>query len=172
MALSMSLVVLLAMVSILGSALGSRPLIAPNKPNATEVFLGEHNKAREAVGVAPLRWSPKLAEEASLLARYQRDNKKCGFAETSKSVYGVNQAWAGWSMTPKEAMDLWVKEKKFYSHGSNTCAARHECGVYLQVVWRKSLEVGCAQAVCGKGTATLTICYYNPPGNVIGEKPY
>ncbi|XP_068655585.1 STS14 protein-like [Aristolochia californica] len=160
------------MVSTIGSALGLRHLVAPHKPNATEVFLVEHNKARAAIGVAPLRWKPKLEAEASLLVRYQRDKKKCGFADTSKSVYGINQAWAGWSMTPTEAMDLWVKEKKFYNHSSNTCASDHDCGVYLQVVWRKSMEVGCAQAVCGRGTASLTICYYNPPGNVVGEKPY
>jgi pathogenesis-related protein 1 len=38
-------------------------------------------------------------------------------------------------------------------------------------VWRRTAEVGCAQATCTTG-ATLTICLYNPHGNVQGQSPY
>ncbi|CAI0429402.1 unnamed protein product [Linum tenue] len=46
------------------------------------------------------------------------------------------------------------------------------CGVYTQVVWRKSGQLGCGSATCVKDKASLTICFYDPPGNYVGESPY
>lgn len=142
-------------------------------PNSTEEFLEAHNQARAEVGVDPFQWSEQLAHATSLLVRYQRDKHGCQFANLSNSKYGGNQLWAsGSGMTPRLAVEEWVGEKKYYNHSDNSCVANHECGVYTQVVWRKSLELGCAKAVCAKEDASLTICFYNPPGNVIGESPY
>lgn len=70
------------------------------------------------------------------------------------------------------AVEEWVKEKEFYVRANNSCVGKHECGVYTQVVWRNSTEVGCAEAACVKEQSSLTICFYDPPGNVIGESPY
>ncbi|XWS33704.1 hypothetical protein CRYUN_Cryun22dG0106100 [Craigia yunnanensis] len=47
----------------------------------------------------------------------------------------------------------------------------HKCGVYKQVVWKNSSDLGCAQATC-KDQISLSICFYNPPGNFVGERPY
>lgn len=142
--------------------------------NATDEFLAAHNEARAAVGVQPLRWSSMLAVMASRLARYQRNNKSCGFADMSGSKFGANQAFAaGMLVSPKEVVEFWAEKKKYYNHDTNTCDANKNCGVYLQVVWKKSLELGCGQAVCRNGTvSSITICLYNPPGNVQGEAPY
>ena len=97
----------------------------------------------------------------------------CQFANLSDSKYGGNQLWSsGMAVTPRMAVDNWVQEKNYYNHTDNSCASNHSCGVYTQVVWRKSLEVGCAQATCVKEQASLTVCYYDPPGNIIGESPY
>ncbi|XP_042495604.1 STS14 protein [Macadamia integrifolia] len=145
------------------------------KLNASEEFLEEHNQARAAVGVPPLQWSPSLATLTSRLVRYQRNKKGCGFAVLShRGKYGANQLWAsGFVVTPRAAVQAWVKEKDYYNYTNNSCAPHHRCGVYKQVVWRKSLKVGCAQAVCEEGGhVTLTICFYSPPGNVIGQSPY
>ncbi|ONH96691.1 hypothetical protein PRUPE_7G146300 [Prunus persica] len=141
--------------------------------DATE-YLKAHNQARAAVGVEPLKWSEFLANATSRLVRYQRDNKACNFANlTSGSKYGGNQLWAsGQSVTPTMVVDTWLKEKDFYNHTGNSCVPNHSCGVYTQVVWKKSLELGCAQATCVKDQSSLSICFYNPPGNVIGESPY
>ncbi|XP_060192255.1 STS14 protein [Lycium barbarum] len=141
-------------------------------PSAQE-FLDAHNKARAEVGVGPLTWSPTLAKETSLLVRYQRDKQNCSFANLTSGKYGGNQFWAsGMNVTPRMAVDNWVAEKKFYNYANNSCVGSDKCGVYTQVVWKKSMELGCGQATCSKEAATLTICFYNPPGNVIGEKPY
>ncbi|KAM1261925.1 hypothetical protein ACFX13_027822 [Malus domestica] len=127
------------------------------------------------VGVEPLKWIESPANATSRLVRYRKINQACNFAIlTSGSKYGANQLWAsGQSVSPTMVVDTWVKEKDFYNHSGNSCAkAQHRCGVYTQVVWRKSLKLGCAQATCVKEQSSLSICLYNPPGNVIGESPY
>ncbi|KAE7999852.1 hypothetical protein FH972_004244 [Carpinus fangiana] len=84
----------------------------------------------------------------------------CGFASLTKHKYGSKQLWTtGMTLTPRMVVDTWVKEN-------------HTCRVYTQVVWRKSLEFGCAQARCVKEGTSITICFYNPPGNIVGKKPY
>ncbi len=46
---------------------------------------------------------------------------------------------------------------------------------FTQVIWQSTTEVGCAVAHCDgifgreQGPATLYVCLYNPPGNVVGE---
>ncbi|KAE7999850.1 hypothetical protein FH972_004242 [Carpinus fangiana] len=150
----------------------------PNLPAplsaAAQEFLDGHNQARAAVGVGPLKWSERLANGTSRLVRYQRDKMGCKFANVSNSKYGGNQLWAsgGQAVTPRTVVDAWVKEKEYYNHTDNSCLPNHTCGVYTQVVWRKSLELGCAQATCVKESASLTICFYDPPGNTVGESPY
>ncbi|XP_077216520.1 STS14 protein-like [Tasmannia lanceolata] len=163
-----------ALAMCMGSALGSRHRLLDSAvaPNATTEFLTHHNLARAAVGVEPLTWSQKLATSASLEVRYQRDKKNCQIADMSSSKYGENQSWSGGLMTPSQAVELWVDEKKFYNHANNSCEPNQQCGVYTQVVWRKTLEVGCGQASCGKMGPSLTICLYDPPGNYVGESPY
>lgn len=140
---------------------------------AAQAYLDAHNKARAEVGVPPLKWSVTLANATSLLVRYQRDKQGCNFANLSSGKYGGNQLWSSGSVvSPQEAVESWIAEKKFYNYANNSCPADHKCGVYTQIVWKKSLELGCAQASCAKDASTLTICFYNPPGNIVGEKPY
>ncbi|CAE6263795.1 unnamed protein product [Arabidopsis arenosa] len=146
----------------------------PTISAAAKAFTDAHNKARAMVGVPPLVWSQTLEAAASRLARYQRNQKKCEFASLNPGKYGANQLLAKGlvTVTPSLAVETWVKEKPFYNYKSDTCAANHTCGVYKQVVWRNSKELGCAQATCTKESTVLTICFYNPPGNIIGQKPY
>ncbi|KZV49741.1 hypothetical protein F511_24202 [Dorcoceras hygrometricum] len=147
------------------------PSVAP--PNSTQEYLEAHNQARAEVGVGPLVWSEPLAKSASLTVRLQRDKQNCSFANLTNSRYGGNQLWAGgFTVVPRVAVEAWVAEKKFYTYANNSCAPDHRCGVYTQVVWKNTQELGCAQAVCPKEHSSLTICLYNPPGNVVGEKPY
>ncbi|KAL4013043.1 hypothetical protein IC575_025195 [Cucumis melo] len=163
---------LLVLILIVQSSAATPPPTAALSPAASE-YLEAHNRARAEVGVEPLQWSQNLANLTDRLARFQRNQKGCGFAELSGSRYGGNQMWvSGRVLTPREAVEEWVKEKAFYNHTSNTCVGDHHCGVYTQVVWRKSKEVGCGQATCRKEGISLTICFYNPPGNVIGESPF
>jgi pathogenesis-related protein 1 len=64
----------------------------------------------------------------------------------------------------------WESEKKYYSGGALNFSNWHDSGHYTQVVWKDTKEVGCAKAEC-KGII-IVVCNYDPPGNVLGEKPY
>ncbi|XP_062209420.1 STS14 protein-like [Phragmites australis] len=140
--------------------------------NATvDEYLVPHNQARAAVGVSPLRWSADLASAAGKTVAQQRQQSGCAFANMGASPYGANQGWASYRELPVEVVTSWVAQGKFYSHANNTCSAGVQCGTYTQVVWRRTAEVGCAQASCATG-ATLTLCLYNPHGNVQGQSPY
>jgi pathogenesis-related protein 1 len=66
---------------------------------------------------------------------------------------------------------MWVAEKQWYDHDSNTCAAGQVCGHYTQVVWCDSTTIGCTHPVCNYGGVFIT-CNYNPPGNFVGQSPY
>ncbi|WOL10907.1 STS14 protein-like [Canna indica] len=160
---------------LLAPASSSRPQSKPQPGAAPDQYLSGHNQARAAVGVAPLRWSAALGSEASRVVRIQQAEKGCEFADLSSSRYGANQAWASYAVRATEAVRSWVEEGKFYNYGNNSCAAGHPCGTYTQVVWRNSAELGCAQATCaakGGATSSLTLCLYDPPGNILGQKPY
>ncbi|KAF3786593.1 STS14 protein [Nymphaea thermarum] len=142
-------------------------------PNSTADYLEVHNLARAAVGVGPLQWSPALAAAASRFARLQRNYKHCELAGSTTTPYGENECWGkGRPMSAREAVETWVAQKAYYDYANNSCAGGHQCGVYTQVVWRKTARLGCGQASCDQGDITLTICYYDPPGNFQGERPY
>ncbi|XP_068344055.1 STS14 protein-like [Pyrus communis] len=145
---------------------------APSSNASAREYLQVHNQARAAVGVEPLKWSESLANATSRLVKYQKINQACNFANlTSGSKYGANQLWASGQSVSPTIVDTWVKEKDFYNHSGNSCVPNHRCGVCTQVVWRKSLKLRCAQATSVKEQSSLSICFYNPPGNVIGESP-
>ncbi|KAM7264314.1 hypothetical protein ACFE04_001997 [Oxalis oulophora] len=129
------------------------------------MYLREHNRARAEVGVRPLKWSEGLANASASLI-------KDGCTFSNPTINGINYYifQEKNKLQTKSAVGFWVSEKKFYNHANNSCMIGHHCRSYTQVVWRKSTEVGCATATCGK--ARLTACFYNPPGNVEGESPY
>ncbi|WCJ30998.1 pathogenesis-related gene 1 [Euphorbia peplus] len=146
---------------------------APPLQSTAREYLQAHNQARASLAIKPLKWSEKLANASSRLVRFQRNKMGCQFANLSTSKYGANQLWAsGLVVNPLMVVNHWVEQKVYYNHSSNSCLANHQCGVYTQVVWKKSLELGCSQASCVKEQASLTVCFYNPPGNIIGESPY
>ncbi|CAD6214409.1 unnamed protein product [Miscanthus lutarioriparius] len=113
---------------------------------AADEYLAPHNQARAAAGVAPLRWSADLASAAAKTVAQQQRQGGCAFADMGASPYGANQGWASYRARPSEVVALWVAEGRYYTHANNTCAAGRQCGTYTQVVWRRTAEVGCAQA--------------------------
>ncbi|KAL6210011.1 hypothetical protein ACLB2K_020949 [Fragaria x ananassa] len=89
----------------------------------------------------------------------------------SNGPYGESLAKSSGDLSGTSAVNLWVGEKAYYNYNSNTCASGMVCGHYTQVVWRKSVRVGCARVKCMNG-GTFIGCNYDPPGNYAGEKPY
>lgn len=134
-----------------------------------------HNAARAAVSppaspaIPDLTWSPTVADSA------QAHAQKCVF-EHSGNSYGENIYASTNTSTAEDVVASWVSEKSSYDYASNACSGT--CGHYTQVVWAKSLNLGCAAETCtesspfGGGSWQFWVCEYDPPGNFNGEKPY
>lgn len=132
-------------------------------------YLNAHNQARAQVGVGPIKWSDKVAAYAQNYAAQRANDCKL---QLSGGPYGENIAEASWNFSPTEAVKMWVDEKPFYDYGSNKCVGGHDCLHYTQVVWRKSVNLGCAKVQCKNNKWFFVICNYDPPGNFKGERPY
>lgn len=132
-----------------------------------------HNRVRAGLGIAPLTWSPALAEYARQWAEklqrrgcdlQHRPRKGPDAQRHGENLYGST----GHSPTAAEVVETWAAEVRDYDPRSNTC--KGVCGHYTQVVWRKSQRLGCAMAACGE--TEVWVCNYDPPGNFLGERPY
>ncbi|MCD7451628.1 hypothetical protein HAX54_012890 [Datura stramonium] len=142
--------------------------VAQNEPKD---FVILHNKARAEVGVPlpPLKWNDTLAAFAHEYASTRLGD--CKLVHSQSPVYGENLAMSTGDISAVQAINLWVDEKSNYDYESNTCKEGTMCGHYTQVVWKNTLQVGCARLQCANG-GWFVSCNYYPPGNYIGEKPY
>ncbi|XP_019164419.1 PREDICTED: pathogenesis-related protein PRB1-3-like [Ipomoea nil] len=131
-------------------------------------FVAAHNAARQTVGSPPVNWNSTLADIAESYAA--KRSADC-VPQNSNGLYGENIAVASAELSPADSMKLWMGEKKDYDHASNSCTSGNNCRSYTQVVWGGSTSIGCARVTC-KTDWMFVICYYNPPGNYMGEKPY
>ncbi|KAL2460343.1 CAP superfamily protein [Abeliophyllum distichum] len=135
--------------------------------NSPKDFVDAHTESRREVGAAPLVWNNTLAAYAQKYATLR--SADCAM-EHSEGPYGENLAAGSWNMSAKEAVEMWIEEKKFYNEKSNSCDGG-ECLHYTQVVWANTHRLGCARVKCQDGWTFVT-CNYDPPGNYIGERPY
>lgn len=140
-----------------------------NAQNSPENFIKPHDAARAAVGVGPVSWDDTVAAYANNYANKRKAD--CQLVH-SNGPYGENIFWGGgpgWNAI--DAVKSWVSEKQYYDYASNGCASGKVCGHYTQVVWAKSVRIGCARVACDNGDTFIT-CNYDPPGNYAGERPY
>ena len=149
-----------------------------------------HNQVRAAVnttGIAggplpPMKWDPNLAMYAAQWAAMCKDTELptglvdhdpnrtnvAGYAYIGENIFG-----AGGTATAQGAVDLWASEKMYFTYPS-TCTAPmgYSCGHYTQVVWRTSVNLGCALQDCpGLQYGSTIVCDYGPGGND-GGPPY
>ncbi|MFS7998057.1 putative CAP domain-containing protein [Helianthus anomalus] len=137
--------------------------------NSQQDYLDAHNEARREVGVENMVWNATVAAYAESYANQRIGD--CNLIHSS-GPYGENLAEGGGAFTGVDAVNLWIGEKTFYDHSSNTCAEGNECGHYTQVVWRNSVQLGCARVQCVNNGYWFVICNYYPPENYVGESPY
>lgn len=135
-----------------------------------------HNAARASVDppaatpIPPLAWSADVAAEAQAYA------EQCVWMHSGNPKYGENLFASSGGSTPADVVGSWVSEEADYDYASNGCSGI--CGHYTQVVWAKSMKLGCGKATCtsgspfGSGNWEIWVCNYDPPGNFNGEKPY
>ncbi|XP_023554792.1 pathogenesis-related protein 1-like [Cucurbita pepo subsp. pepo] len=130
-------------------------------------FVDAHNAARAQVGVGPIQWDETVANYARQYANQRA--KDCQMVH-SNGPYGENLAGSSADLSCTDAVQMWVNEKQFYDYNSNSCLG-NECRHYTQVVWSKSVRIGCATVRCNSGGTFIT-CNYDPPGNYEGQWPY
>lgn len=139
------------------------------------VLLILHNEARADVGVDPLIWSKGLALYAQSWAEHLAATR-CRMEHRPRSgkwkqLYGENLliGTAGYHGVA-DAVREWEREKSLYHGEALNSSNWYPAGHYTQIVWKGTRHVGCAKAECrGK---VIVVCNYDPPGNVLGLKPY
>jgi pathogenesis-related protein 1 len=129
-----------------------------------------HNKVRADVGVVPLQWSPALANYAQAWADHLASTI-CRMKHRADGLYGENlfQGTAG-TYSAVDGAKAWESEKVDYHGGVLTRSNWQPVGHYTQMVWRDTRMLGCGEAVCE--TTLIVACNYDPPGNVLGRKPF
>ncbi|KAK1376144.1 pathogenesis-related protein PRB1-3-like [Heracleum sosnowskyi] len=134
-------------------------------------FLDLHNFARRHARLPPYIWNVTLEDYARQYANKRAEGGDCKTLVHSMGPYGENLFWGrGSSWKPRDAVRKWIKEHRYYDSNANECKYGKVCGHYTQVVWRDSIRLGCAVAICPNND-TFTVCSYDPPGNYLGEKP-
>lgn len=153
-----------------GSALGD---------DESKALVDFHNDKRREVKVPPVSWSKDLAVFAQEWADHIAETGTIEHRPRKgefKSKYGENLAWGPGEFGVQDAAAVWYGEKKAYDGGKQTIPDDlPEIGHYTQMVWKTSTKIGAGKAVIRKGDLKgymVIVCNYDPPGNVVGEKPY
>lgn len=77
---------------------------------------------------------------------------------------GENLYASSGTATAQGAVNTWAAEKPNYNPSTGACTG--SCGHYTQVVWRTTLELGCARGNCpGIQYPSTIVCNYGPAGN-------
>jgi uncharacterized protein YkwD len=136
-----------------------------------ETLLTTHNKYRQAVSVAPLKWSPHLAANAQQWANHLATLGGRRLQHATLNNEGEN-LWAGTSgrFSYSRMVDAWGSEKRLYQGEILTESNYTRFSHYTQIVWRNTTQVGCAAARSGGND--ILVCRYSVAGNVLGERPY
>ena len=166
-------------VLAMGAALALAMPIGAGASNASGSFeqkiLQSHNLERAHVGVAPMRWNPALAASAQRWADRLAATAKFEHAPENPSAPEGENLWAGTPghFAPDAMVDAWVREKRHFRPGvfpdNSTTGRVEDVGHYTQVIWRTTLEVGCARALGAR--EEVLVCRYAEAGNYRGERP-
>ena len=138
-------------------------------------LLSLHNKTRADVSVHALAWSVSLAVYAQSWADHLASTS-CRMEHRPRSgkwkqIHGENLfiGTAGYHGVAN-AVRVWEREKSLYHGATLTPSNWYPSGHYTQMVWKNTRQIGCAKAECKDNV--IVVCNYDPPGNVLGEKPY
>ncbi|XP_046364969.2 C-type lectin domain family 18 member B-like isoform X2 [Haliotis rufescens] len=139
-----------------------------------DLLLRLHNDARADEGGSDMNqlvWDDQLEKEAGAWAN------GCVFEHQMKGR-GENLAFNTNKNPETELTEIafkaWFDEKNIYTYGQYSCGS--SCH-YTQLVWATTRRVGCAMKRCnylsgGASNAWYLVCFYDPAGNKMGQKPY
>ncbi|MFC4295204.1 CAP domain-containing protein [Novosphingobium tardum] len=135
-------------------------------------LLAAHNLEREQRGVAPLKWSARLAGQAQQWADRLASANRFEHA-TDRAGAGENLWMGPAGRYSAEAMiGGFIDERRYFRPGQfpnvSKTGSWHDIGHYTQLIWPATKEVGCA--VSKSGINDILVCRYFPAGNVMGER--
>lgn len=134
----------------------------------------DYRKQQKSSNIDKLVWSDTLAKEADdWVSNCDFKHQQAGRGENLAMNTAPNE-----ESNVEQAINDWYNEIKDYNYASNSC--KGTCGHYTQVIWHNTREVGCAMKRCptmnmfGQSieNAWFFGCWYDPPGNFVGEAPY
>jgi len=136
-------------------------ILSPGTNDASaQEMLTLHNAKRNAHCAPPLAWSSTLAAAAQSWAN------RCQFVHSpreSRPNQGENLAWGSGSFaSAASSVERWYAEVSKYNFSSPGFSPA--TGHFTQIVWRGSLQIGCAVAACGG--QNFWVCRYSPAGNI------
>lgn len=146
---------------------------APAGPNDfAHTLLAQHNLERDRLGIAPLSWSHKLAQDAQGWAQVLAQR---GWMEHASYVQRAGEGenlWMGTAgMYDADFMvGAFVGERRYFARGTfpkvSTTGRWEDVGHYTQLIWPGTKEVGCA--VARNARNDFLVCRYWPAGNMVG----
>lgn len=176
--------------------LAATECIAQLTPVEIATLLADHNQVRSTVtptaaNMTRLVWDPALAVVAQNWANRcnwaHNPGANAAYAALSPNAGGVGEnifVTTGSRVSAltgaNSGVANWTAERTSYNYAANTCAPGQACGHYTQLVWARTLRVGCAITQCAAVTglpaqfnnSQLLVCNYNPAGNFVGQLPY
>jgi pathogenesis-related protein 1 len=166
---------MVSLVAFLDSAIAGGPTGSRLTAEEMGKLITLHNKARADVGAGPLVWSKNLAVYAQSWADHLASTS-CSMEHRPRSgrwkqEHGENLliGKVGYHGVV-DAVRAWESEKSVYHGAALNSSNWYPSGHYTQMVWKNTRHIGCAQAEC-RGNV-IVVCNYDPPGNILGQKPY
>ncbi len=136
-------------------------------------LLAAHNLERDRAGASRLRWSSRLAQDASEWAAALAQKGRLEHADGDQRPAAGENLWMGTAgyYSAEEMIGSFVAERERFRAGTFPQVSRTgnwaDVGHYTQVIWPVTQEVGCAVA---KGAVNdVLVCRYFPAGNVVGQ---
>lgn len=144
-------------------------------PEESKKVVALHNSFRTPLSIPSLNYSEHLAQFALVWCK-ELGRKNGAFEHRPRTgtfghKYGENIYMGTKSSTPFiDAVNLWSTEKSKFRNDVLDRSNWSKAGHYSQMIWRKSVSVGCAVVeINGK---SIVVCNYDPAGNVMGQRTY
>ncbi len=144
--------------------------------NFDERLLFVHNRERAALDLPPLQWNAALERTAQRWADYLAQTGRFEHAPENMFEPQGENLWAGTKgyYAPEQMVDAWAREKRYFRPGAfpdnSTTGRMEDVGHYTQLIWRATLQVGCAHAMSEE--EDILVCRYAEAGNYLGEEPF
>ena len=142
-----------------------------------------HNVLRakeDAADMEMITWNETLAKGAAeLVAKCRWKHDFIKLPDTNIQQYGQNMYMTnGATISMVKAVQSWYGQKPNYYFDLSRCKYNRTCAYYLQLVWARTRQVGCAYHYCdtlelsSATKAEFLVCNYIPQGNIPGTKPF